>query len=130
MTSRAVRRVHRVYKFNPIKLVLLKILHINERLAAEQSISQHVIRGQDEALKQEKKRRKHGRRLNLLGEEDSRAQLYTPTRVAAARRYQATKEEEDRLKGEEIKLRKAEKAAKKEQKEKEKAEKTVATAER
>ena len=37
--SRAVRRVHRVYKFNPIKLVLLKILRVNERLAAEQSIS-------------------------------------------------------------------------------------------
>ena len=128
--SRAVRRVYHVYKTKPTKFLLSKIFHANECLAAEQSISQHIIQRQEVALKQEKKRRKRGQRLNLLGEEDSGAQLWSPTKVEAARTYQATKEEEDRLKKEGIESRKVEKAARKEQKEKEKAEKAAATAER
>ena len=96
------RCVHRAYTFKPTESLLSKILRANERLAAEQSISQHVIRGLLEALKQEKKRRRRGQRLNLLGEDNSGAQLFSPTRVLAAREYQAIKEEDERLKTEGI----------------------------
>ena len=46
-------------------------------------------------------------------------------KIEAVRTYQATKEEEDRLKKERIEVRKAEKVVRKEQKEKEKVEKAV-----
>ena len=67
MTFRAVRRIYRAYKVKFIKSFLSKILRINERLAVEHSINQYVIRGLIKALKYEKKRRRRGKRLNLLG---------------------------------------------------------------
>ena len=106
--------MHRVYKLKPIVTFLSKILRSHELLAAGRFIDKHVIQEQEKALKQEKKRRKRGQRLNLVGEEDSGAQLFSPTRVAAARKYQAAKEETDRLNREGIESRKAAKAAKKE----------------
>ena len=98
--------------------VLAKILRANLLLAAQHSIDKHVQNGLIEALKQEKKRRQRGKRLNLIGEEDSGPQLFSPTRVQAARDFQASKnaDEADRLQG--IADRKVAAAAKKLQKEK------------
>ena len=45
-----------------------------------------------ETLKNEKKRRQRGKRLNLVGEEDSGAQLFYALRVRAALAYKAEKE--------------------------------------
>ncbi|KAN0079622.1 hypothetical protein V8E54_004836 [Elaphomyces granulatus] len=42
-----------------------------ERLAAQHEIDKHLQSGLQETLKNEKKRRQRGKRLNLLGEEDS-----------------------------------------------------------
>lgn len=44
------------------------------------------------ALKIEKQKRNRGTRLNLLGEEDSGPQLFSPTRVRAAWDFAAQKE--------------------------------------
>ena len=66
MISRAVRRIYRVYKFKFIKSFLSKILRVNERLAVEHFINQHMIRGLIKALKYKKKRRRREKRLNLL----------------------------------------------------------------
>ena len=71
-TCRFVYQVQHTYKFKPKDIFLSKLLRANEYLAAERSISQHVIKGLLKALKQEKKRRKRGKRLNLLSEDKSR----------------------------------------------------------
>ena len=55
----------------------------------------YVIKGLCNTLQDEKKRRKRGKRLNLLGEEDSGPQFFSPRRVQAAREFQAAKEEEE-----------------------------------
>ena len=130
LTCRAVRRIHRVYIFEPQTLLMSKILHANERLAAEHAIDQHVISGLLEAFKYEKKRRQKGKRLNLLGQEESGPQFFSPSRVQAAREYQALKDENEILHRQGIEERKAEKAAKKKQKEEEKTRKAAAFAEK
>ena len=122
--------MHRIYKFKPKDTFVSKLLRANEHLTAERSISQHVIKGLYEALKQEKKRRKRGKRLNLLGEDDSGAQFFSPIRVQAAREYQAIKEEDELIKRQGITERKAQAAAKKKQKEEDKEKRAAAAAER
>ena len=84
MTGWAVRRIQKAYVKEPNRVLLSKIFAANERLAANRSIDQHVIRGLCEALKEEKKRQKRSKRLNLLGKEDSGPQFFSPGRVAAA----------------------------------------------
>jgi hypothetical protein len=71
MTCRAVRRAQREFRNTPNSSLLDKIFRANKRLAAQYSIDQHVVRGLTTALQDKKKRRKRGKRLNLLGEEDS-----------------------------------------------------------
>ena len=130
ITSRAVRRMGRVYKYKPKDTFISKFLRANERLAAEHSINQHVVKGLIEALRQEKKRRNKGKRLNLLGEEDSGPQFFSPARVQAAREYQAVKEEDELAKRQAIEDRKAQAVVKKKQKEEDKEKKAAALAER
>ena len=98
MSCRAIRRIHRAYKFKPTESFFSKILRANERLATEHSIDQHVIKGLLIALQQEKKRRRRGKRLNLVGEEESRPQFFSPRRIQTAREFQAAKEEDERAK--------------------------------
>ena len=130
ISCRAIRRLHRVYRFKPKDTFISKLLRANERLAAEYSISQHVIKGLIEAFQQEKKRRNRGKRLNLLGEEDSGPQFFSPSRVQAAREHQAVKEEDELAKKQAIEDRKAQAVAKKKQKEEDKEKKAAALAER
>ena len=54
-----------------------------------------MIRGLEQALKNEKKKRQQGKRLNLIGKEDAGAQFFGSQEIQAARDYQAIKEEED-----------------------------------
>ena len=76
----------------------------------------------------EKKKRKRGKKLNLLGLEDSGPQFFSPSKVQTAREFQALKEENEIIKRQEIEERKAQKAAKKQQKEEEKAQRQAAAA--
>ena len=66
-----MRRLHRVYKYKLKNIFLSKLLRANERLAAERSVNQYIIKGLLKALQQEKKRRNKGKRLNLFGKNDS-----------------------------------------------------------
>ena len=102
MTGRAVRRIQKAYKEKPNDLLLWKIFIANERLAADHSIDQHIIKGLCEALKNKKKRRKRGKRLNLLGEEDNGPQFFSSARVQAARAWQASKNDEKTRKQEAV----------------------------
>ena len=120
MSYRAVRRTHRVYKFKPRPSLLSRIFRVNERLAVDRAVSAYVIRRLTEALKNEKKKRRRGKRLTLLGQEDSGPQFYSPIKVQAAREFQTVKEEAEIVRRQEIEERKAQAAAKKKQKEEEK----------
>jgi hypothetical protein len=81
MTYRAIRRAQRQYRNTPDSPLLAKIFRGNKRLTAQHSIDQHVVKGLVTALKDEKKRRKRSKRLNLLGEEDSGPQFFNPGRI-------------------------------------------------
>jgi hypothetical protein len=75
-----------------------------------------------ETLKAEKKRRQRGKKLNLLGEADTGAQLFHSSRVCAALAYEAEKNEKaaiekadkeaKKIQGQENKRRKKEEAEK------------------
>jgi hypothetical protein len=130
MTCRAVRRAQREFRNTPNSPLLDKIFRANERLAAQHSIDQHVVRGLVTALKDEKKRRKRGKHLNLLGEEDSGPQLFSPARIQAARDYQAIKEQEERQRQQDIIDRKALAATRRQQKEDEKAQRAIIMAQK
>ena len=130
MTGRAVRRIQKAYEKQPNKLLLSKIFTANERLAATHSIDQHIIRGLCEALKFEKKRRKRGKRLNLLGEEDSGPQFFSPGRVQAARAWQASKDDEQTQRQADIAEKRAQSVVNRSMKEKARQERALAAAEK
>src|SRR5450432_2462636 len=117
LTSRTTRRVHKEYKRAPTQKGLALIFHGHEELAAKDSINQHIIKGLQQSLKLEKKKRKPGKRLNLIGEEDYGPQFFTPERVRAAIDYQAQKEDDQELEKRARIENKARKALEKQEKE-------------
>jgi hypothetical protein len=78
---RAVRRAQREFRITPNSPLFDRIFRANKRLAAQYSIDQHVVKRLVTALKNEKKRRIRNKRLNLLGEEDSGPQFFSPARI-------------------------------------------------
>jgi hypothetical protein len=94
ITERAIRRFYKNYLRSSIIAKTKMLLKANERLAAEYSIATHVIRGLEQAIKFKKRKRKKEKKLNLLDKEISGAQFFSPSRVQAARDYQAIKEAE------------------------------------
>ena len=67
MTSRTVRRIHRVYMKAPSSPIVAKVFRANDRLAAQHSVDQHVIMGLLEALKSEKSKQEKGETAELTG---------------------------------------------------------------
>ena len=96
MTCRSIRRMHKAYQKDPTNQRLTFIMHANSRLAASNSIAQHTIRGLVRAIKEEKRKRNRGKRLNLVGEHDNGPQVFTPNRVLRAKAYS------DELKAQEV----------------------------
>jgi DDE superfamily endonuclease len=92
MTSKSIRRAQKAYKSDPSKANLDLILRSQERLAAQHEIDVHIQEGLIETLKKEKERRKRGKKLNLVGEEEFGAQLFHSSRVCEALAYEAEKE--------------------------------------
>ena len=108
MTSKSIRRAQKAYRKNPTKENLDLILRSQERLAAQHEIDRHIQSGLLDTLANEKKRRKRGKRLNLVGEEDIGAQLFHSSKVQVAKAYAAEKDAKEQAE-------KAEKEAKKAQ---------------
>ena len=79
MIERVVRRIEKVYKIQSIKTLLFKIFIVNERLAVNEFINQHVIRDFLNALKNEKKRRK--KNLNLLNKNHFEFQFFSSKKL-------------------------------------------------
>ncbi|KAI9681739.1 MAG: hypothetical protein M1829_000484 [Trizodia sp. TS-e1964] len=127
LTCCVVRRFQKLYKKSPSKPSVRILFSANERLAAENSINIHIIKGLTAALQNEKKKRKRGKRLNLVGEEDSGPQFFSPGRITAARAFQEEKDQIEELRRQGIETRKRKAASKKAEKEKEKLLKAAAT---
>jgi hypothetical protein len=102
-----VWRMHKAYQRSPIATRLTFILHANTRLAAQHSIDKHTIGGLIRALKDEKKKRSRGKRLNLLGEESSGPQFYSPATVHCAKIYASEKEAGEQQERDRIAAKKA-----------------------
>ena len=117
LTSRTTRRVHKEYKKAPTQKGLALIFRGHEELAAKDSINQHIIKGLQQSLKLEKKKRQKGKRLNLIGGEDHGPQFFTPERVHATINYQAQKEDNHKLEKRARIENKAKKALEKKEKE-------------
>jgi hypothetical protein len=130
MTSRTIRRFQKSFLSSPTAAKTKLLLKANERLAAEHSIAIHVNRGLEQAMKLEKRKRRRGKRLDLVGEEASGAQFFSPGHVQAARDFQALKEAEKQVKLDEKTDKKAKAAAVKLQKEKNKIERAIKVAEK
>jgi hypothetical protein len=123
MTCRAVRRIHRVLKRDVASQAqnLELILRAHEKLAAQHSIDRHEIKGLVIAIKLEKKKRRRGAKLNLVGEEKQEAEFYSPSRVQQALELYAAKEANEQLRKEGIAQRKATAIATREKKAADKA---------
>ena len=91
-TARAIRRAHNLYQQNHKQPVLDKILKANIQLAAQVAIQTHIIKDLNQAFKLEKKKRQRGKALNLVGEEDSGPQFFSPGCIQRARDLQEEKE--------------------------------------
>ena len=92
ITSKSICRLQREYKVNPSIELLKVIFRSQERLAVQHEINKHVNSGIIESIEIEKKRRRHGKKLNLVGEEDNGAQFFHTAQVCLAIAVQAEKE--------------------------------------
>jgi hypothetical protein len=97
-------------------------------LAAQVSINQHIINSLYTAFKIERQKRKKGKKLNLVREDDIGPQFYSPDRVRRALAFQNEKEANKQADRDRITSKKAQSAANKVQKEADKAARALQTA--
>ena len=94
LTCHAIRHIEKEYRKAPNSAIVRKLFRATEKLTSQHSIDIHTIKGLTQTLKNEKKRRQKGKRLNLLGESDLGPQFFSPGRIQAAREYQSQKDTE------------------------------------
>lgn len=121
LTCHAVRRAQREYEKEPCRKNLELIFQAASRLAADNSIQRHINQGLRAAIQLEKKKQQRSKKLNLIGEEDVGAQVFTPLQVRRAQEYQASKDDTEEARKVQIAEKKAAAAALREQKATEKA---------
>jgi hypothetical protein len=122
----ALRRIKKVYRIKPSTLLIDKILKANETLYARAQIAEHRCEGFRETLKNEKAKRKRGKRLDLKGEVSTGTAIWGSKEVTKARAYHNEKEALEEQEKIDKELKKATRQAAKEQEELEKQEKRVA----
>ena len=125
-----VCQVQKAYKQTHSEALLDLVFKANIALASQVSIDQHIINGLHAAIKLERQKRKKGKKLNLVGEDDIGPQFYNPDRVRRALVFQGEKEAQEQADRNRIASKKAQSAANKVQKEAEKAVRAVQTAAR
>jgi hypothetical protein len=121
MTCCAVQKVHKAYKNSPLQKRLTFILYTNVHLATQASLNKQTITGLITSLKVEKKKRSHRKRLNLVGEEDSGPQFYSPSCVHRALEFQSKEEADEQKEQDRIESNKATAITNRQRKEEEKA---------
>ena len=125
-----MRMAYRIYKFKRKELDLSKIFYSYKSLTTEHTIDQYMINRLLKALKHEKKRRRRGKRLNLLKKKDSRPQFFSPAKIQTTKDFQALKKENKIIRQQNLKEKKVLQTAKKKQKKEEKMQKAAATTKR
>jgi DDE superfamily endonuclease len=125
LTSKSIRQFQISYRNNPTNEKLHLLFKANERLTAQHAVDEHTKRGLIETVKEEKKKRQRGKKLNLLGEEDYSAQFFSPTTIKRAKDIQAAKVAEAEAEKARIASNKITNAAKKARSDAEKAEKAL-----
>ncbi|PMD36941.1 hypothetical protein L207DRAFT_515411, partial [Hyaloscypha variabilis F] len=113
------------YRKNPTRAKLEKLFKANEELATQATLDQWTTIGLIEALKDEKKSRARGKRLNILGEEHTGPILFSVENVQRAQERFTKKEAFEKLERIRIDTKKAEIAAKKQKAKVENAEKAL-----
>lgn len=108
MRCMSIRRVQRQFQHNPTTAGLQLIFKSNLKLSAQHEIDEHTKKGLIRSLELEKKKRRRGKKLNLLGEKTGGAELFSPSAMRRARDYQKSKEDA-------VEQEKIDKAAKKEE---------------
>jgi hypothetical protein len=91
VTVKSMRQHKSAYLKDPSRDKVDLLFKANERLATQHVIDEITKKGLIEALQIETKKRTRGKRLNLVGEECSGPQFFSPSRIQAARVYQAEK---------------------------------------
>jgi hypothetical protein len=75
---RAICWAYRAYQLDPDQKKLEKLINTNIQLAVQQPINKHMISGLEYILAIEKKKKQtYSKKLNLIGEQDSRAQFWS-----------------------------------------------------
>ena len=129
LTCHAIRCIEKEYRKAPNSAVIKKLFRATEKLTSQHSIDIHTIKGLTQTLKIEKKRRQRGKRLNLLGENDSGPQFFSPGRIQAAREYQDQKDTQVALRQQQLASTKALAATKRVEKEAERLQRRQAATE-
>ena len=76
----------------PIKVAFKKLAKANKSNAAKAAIAKYYIVSLKEALKQEKKKRRRGKKLNLFREELGKVQFFGTVKVIRAQACEDAKE--------------------------------------
>jgi hypothetical protein len=121
-SCRSLRRMQKAYLLKPSKPLLTKLFNAVTKLAAQNSVNQHIITGLHKTINMERKKHKKCSRLNLLGENIFNLQFFSLSRVVATRDFQAKKRAEEESNRQKMIERKVLAAEKKAQKASEKAE--------
>ena len=87
LSSHAIRQLAREGHLNVWSNYIQAMLKRSEQLAAKAHCLEFENKGLMKALKAKKKKQNRSKRLNLLGEEDDSPQLFSPSRVQAARNF-------------------------------------------
>jgi hypothetical protein len=124
--SRSLRQFKLAYRENPSPTKTRKLISAVESLSTKVDILQYENHGLREAIVLEKKKRKKGTKLNLVGEPSKGVELYSPNKVEQARQYQEQKEAQQIQLQAEIDARKIKRAANALAKRNEKEEKAAA----
>ena len=72
-TTKRIRQFTKTHAMNLSKAAFRKLTKANESNTAKASITEHYTEGLKEALQLEKKKRRRGKKLNLIGEPSGKA---------------------------------------------------------
>ena len=85
LTVKGLRRFQKSCLQDPSRLKLKKLLRANETLLARTAIAEYRARNLQQALQIEKKKRKHGKKLNLADKEVACGQWWGVSEIMKAR---------------------------------------------
>jgi hypothetical protein len=86
-----IRQFSKIHNRRPLKEAFRKLTKANEMNTTRASIAEHRANGLKEALQMEQKKRRRGKKLNLVGEPSGRAQFFGTEEVMAAQARETEK---------------------------------------